>query len=163
MLNLIAPGSKNVLSKARLRMCEMRFKPPPAHPEKREDGEPSLTEQLLAGVTACVLEQAYVVLVPLGDPDAPRRPEGGNAIAARTTGKGELVRIEEAEFEASVPTDAGRVVLLEPGWQYACFWTHRCDLFNLLSARLGPDIPEFRSARSPTHSALLARGEVRRG
>jgi hypothetical protein len=35
--------------------------------------------------------------------------------------------------------------------------------YNLLSARLGPDIPEFRSARSPRHSALLARGEVRRG
>jgi serine/threonine-protein kinase len=35
--------------------------------------------------------------------------------------------------------------------------------YILLSARLGPDIPEFRSARSPRHSALLARGEVRRG
>jgi hypothetical protein len=160
MAHSITPGSINVIRGVMLRMCEAHFSPPARPPQsaKREEGAPSLANQLLDGLTVRVLKEAYVILVPTGDRESSQAPTAEAVIAARTTSNGTLVELKESEFDGGVPNDYRRTLWFEAGARVACFWTRSRDLFK----RVWAEVQEEPSKAVTEHAFLTFHVEQHR-
>jgi hypothetical protein len=120
----VAPGSKNILLARSLRLCVLEPKAPLVHPKDQR----SACEQWLSAVELAVLEEGYVILMPLGDGQSSVPPTAESAILARTDPHGTMLWIEEAEIADDVPTGADRTVIFTPGVIYSYFWTRSAEL-----------------------------------
>jgi hypothetical protein len=125
----LAPGSGNVVKGTTLRLCAMHFKTPPP-PEKPKDGGPSPSDKLLDCISFELLKEGYVILVMTADGMSSMPPDAANAVAARTTSTGQLLKIEEGELDGGVPSDPERVLWFPQGSQFQIFWTHDKNLFK---------------------------------
>lgn len=166
MSNDVASGSLNTIRLTKLRLVAMVFEPPPA-PEPKEVGKdpPPTPGDLLDGFKLTLLDDAYVILIPVSNAVSSLAPSARKAIYARTDRDGEVRRITKDDADGGVP-DATRAALLEPGATYACFWTYDKNLFKgaiadvEMDARAALEVhPFFYFQLVPHRHARLSQGD----
>jgi hypothetical protein len=135
MGNDVAPGPKpNTIRPVRIGFCLLEVAPPPVPPKdvekepaaeaKKEPTEDSIytRDEYLKGLKVTPLAEAFVVILPKGG--SPK-----SAIYAKTTQRGEPMRIDKNALDAPPPEDKAHWVFLDDGVTYECFWSWDKALF----------------------------------
>jgi hypothetical protein len=137
-----APTEPNRLRPLQLGLCVLDVPDlPEDKPEVAEEEppkpKPDAKDPYLEKMKVEVVEEAYVLLFP-----APASAK--TMILCRTNKRGQLVRIERGEVGSPVPEDKKRLVFVNEGATYLCFWSFHKGLFERALADVDKDLAKAR-------------------
>jgi hypothetical protein len=123
-----APSESNNVRPIQLGLCVLDVANPPEEPHEPKEQESEANgdkkDPYLDAMKVEVVDGAWVMLFP-----APFSAK--TVICARTTSRGQVVRIERGEIGGAVPEgDNSRLVFVNPGTQYLCYWSYHQGLFR---------------------------------